>query len=290
MDRTGLADFLRRHRERLQPSDVGLPSGSRRRTPGLRRDEVALLATMSTDYYTRLEQGRGPHPSVPLLQSLARAMRMTADKRDHLYHLAGQTPPPRTLGTTLSPGVLYLLDRLADTPAFVVSDIGEVLVENAMSRALLGERTGRNFTLDWFLDPTARDRFPREDWATHSRTHVADLRATYGRRRGERDVEDTVARLVADSAEFARLWAEHEVAVRRSDSKRIVHPEVGELDLLCEVLVSEVGGQMLVVLHPRPGTKAREQLDLLRVIGTQDLTLRETPPAAVNEDAARPGR
>ena len=98
IDRAGLADFLRRRREQLQTSDVGLPDGARRRTPGLRRDEVAALAAMSTDYYTRLEQGRGPHPSPALLQSLARALRLTSDERDHLFHLAGQAPPPRALG------------------------------------------------------------------------------------------------------------------------------------------------------------------------------------------------
>jgi transcriptional regulator with XRE-family HTH domain len=273
VDRDELADFLRRHRERLKPADVGLPAGVRRRTPGLRRDEVAALAAMSTDYYTRLEQARGPHPSTALLQSLARALRLTTDERDHLYHLAGQTPPPRALASNLSAGLLYLLDRLADTPAFVVSDIGEVLIQNPMARALMGERAGDNFTVAWFVDPAARNRFPREDWATHSRTHVADLRATYGRRRGDADVEAVVAKLLAESPEFATLWDEHEVAVRRADQKRIVHPEVGLVDLMCEVLTSEVGGQMLVVLHPRPGTNAREQLDLLRVIGTQDLTV-----------------
>jgi transcriptional regulator with XRE-family HTH domain len=272
MDRDGLADFLRRRRERLQPAEVGLPSGARRRTPGLRRDEVAALATMSTDYYTRLEQARGPHPSVPILQSLARALRLSADERDHLFNLAGQSPPARTQANHLSPGLLYLLDRLSDTPALVVSDIGEVLTQNAMSRALSGTKVGGNSTLDWFLDPHARDRCPREDWPIHSRTHVADLRATHGRRRGDADVEAVVARLLEGSAEFAELWNEHEVAVRRADQKRIVHPEVGLVELLCEVLTSEVGGQMLVILHPRPGSEAREQLDLLRVIGTQDLT------------------
>jgi hypothetical protein len=163
------------------------------------------------------------------------------------------------------------MDRLVDTPAFVVSDLGEVLVQNPISRALTGEAVGQNFTERWFLDPPVRSRYPSADWPTHSRTHVADLRATHGRRRGDADVEEFVARLYAGSAEFAALWDEHEVAVRRADSKRIVHPEVGVLDLLCEVLTSEVGGQTLVVLFPRPGSSAREQLELVRVIGTQDL-------------------
>jgi transcriptional regulator with XRE-family HTH domain len=277
MDRDGLADFLRRRRERLMPADVGLPAGVRRRTPGLRRDEVASLAAMSTDYYTRLEQGRGPHPSAPLLASLARALRLTDDERDHLFHLSGQVPPVRhAVGSHVSPGLLHVLDRLTDSPAFVVSDIGDVLVQNAMSVAMTGDRSAdpglqRNFPWMWFTEPATRDLYPPEDRAIHSRTHVADLRATFGRRRGDADVEDLVGRLRATSPEFDELWNEHEVAVRRADSKRLIHPEVGLLDLLCETLVSGVGDQILVVLYPRPGTDARDKLDLLRVIGTQDL-------------------
>ncbi|MCU1657486.1 MAG: helix-turn-helix domain protein [Pseudonocardiales bacterium] len=278
MDRGGLAEFLRRRRDRLSPADVGLPSGVRRRTPGLRRDEVALQAGMSVDYYTRLEQARGPHPSVPLLAAIARALRLTDDERDHLFHLAGQAPPARHHpGLHVSPGLLHVLDRLSDAPAFVVSDLGEVLVQNAMSAAVTGDtasRTGlhRNFIWRWFTDSAVRDRYPREDWDRHSRSHVADLRATATRRRGDDDVESLVRRLLSASPEFAALWSEHEVAVRRADAKLVIHPEVGVLDFLCETLVSGVGDQILVVLYPRPGTDAREKLDLLRVIGTQTLT------------------
>ena len=277
MDRTGLADLLRSRRLRLVPADVGLPPGVRRRTPGLRRDEVAALASISTDYYTRLEQERGPNPSVAVLAALARALRMTDDERDHLYLLAGQQPPSRHVQSThVSPGLLHVLDRLTDTPAFVVGDLGETIVQNAMSIAVSGDQSGltgrnRNYTWRWFTDPSTRGRFPEEDWPIHSRTHVADLRATAGRRGSDPDVTALVDDLLDTSPEFAELWAEHEVAVRRADAKRIVHPEVGLLDLLCETLVSGVGGQTLVVLFPRPGTDAREKLDLLRVIGTQNL-------------------
>jgi transcriptional regulator with XRE-family HTH domain len=277
MDRAALADLLRTRRERLAPADVGLPSGSRRRTPGLRRDEVAGLAAISSDYYTRLEQQRGPNPSPAVLAALARALRMTDDERDHLFHLAGQPPPMRrVMSTHVSPGMLHVLDRLTDSPAFVVADLGETLVQNAMSVAVSGDGLAlrgrdRSFTWRWFTDPTTRLRFPPEDWATHSRTHVADLRATYGRRGSDPDVASFVTDLLETSAEFATLWRDHEVAVRRADAKRIIHPEVGLLDLLCETLLGGVGGQTLVVLFPRPGTDAREKLDLLRVIGTQDL-------------------
>jgi transcriptional regulator with XRE-family HTH domain len=278
MDRAALADLLRTRRDRLVPGDVGLPAGIRRRTAGLRRDEVAALAAISTDYYTRLEQRRGPHPSAEVLASLARALRMTDDERDHLFHLAGQSPPLRRVTSThVSPGILHVLDRLADTPAFVVNDLSEVVVQNAMAKAVNGDASlrsgrGRNFTWSWFTDPSVRERYPLEDWAQHSRTHVADLRATFGRRGTDPDIGSLVADLLATSPEFATLWDEHEVAVRRADEKRIRHPEVGLLDMLCETLVSGVNGQTLVVLFPRPGTDAREKLDLLRVIGTQDLS------------------
>jgi len=277
MDRTALADLLRSRRERLSPTEVGLAPGQRRRTPGLRRDEVAALAAISTDYYTRLEQRRGPNPSASVLTSIARALRLTEDERDHLFHLAGQAPPSRHgVGPHVSPGVMHLLDRLTDTAAFVTDDLGATLVQNTMSRLVSGDtsrHTGRDrcYAWRWFTSPEARDRFPEQDWATHSRTHVADLRATFGRRGTDSDVASLVEDLLAASPEFAGLWADHEVAVRRSDAKRIIHPEVGLLDLLCEHLTSDVDGHILTVLFPRPGTDAREKLDLLRVIGTQDL-------------------
>jgi transcriptional regulator with XRE-family HTH domain len=280
MDRAGLADLLRSRRLRLTPADVGLPPGQRRRTPGLRRDEVASLAAMSTDYYTRLEQARGPHPSPAVLTGLARALRMTDDERDHLFHLAGHPAPQRTATSThVSPGLLHLVDRLADTPALVVNDVEETVFQNPLSIALMGDQTrltgrSRSATWRWFTDPAARARFPEEDWPVHSRTHTASLRATYGRRGGDADVAALVAELLEVSPEFAALWPEHEVAVRRSDAKRIIHPEVGLLDLLCEILVSGVNGQTLVVLFPRPGTDAREKLELLRVIGTQEFSAR----------------
>lgn len=277
MDRAALADLLRSRRERLDPADVGLPPGLRRRTPGLRRDEVAALAAISVDYYTRLEQRRGPHPSAPVLSALARALRLSEDERDHLFHLAGQPAPARhSAGPHVSPGVLYLLDRLVDTPALVVDDLGVVLVQNRMSRLVSGDHTthtgrARHAVWRWFTDPGSRARIPRYDWPARSRSQVAELRATVGRRGGEADVRTLLADLIAASPEFAELWEEHEVAVRRSDAKRIIHPEVGLLDLLCERLTSDVDGSVLVILHQRPGTDCREKLDLLSVIGTQDL-------------------
>ncbi|WP_280264890.1 helix-turn-helix transcriptional regulator [Nocardia wallacei] len=277
MDRDDLADFLRRRREQLQPADVGLLPGLRRRTPGLRRDEVALLAGMSTDYYTRLEQSRGPRPSVQVLGSLARALRFTDDERDHLFHLCGHPAPDRGGGDGhVGPGLLYLLHKLDDTPACVVSDLGEVLAQNRMHILLSGDCSGftgmdRYLLWRWFANPEERTKFPEEDWDRLLRRHVADLRATAARRAGDADVAEVVSRLRAASSDFERLWTAHEVAVRVSDAKRINHSRVGLLDLVCETLLTTNASQSLLVFYPRPGTDAQEKLDLLRVIGTQEI-------------------
>jgi transcriptional regulator with XRE-family HTH domain len=278
VDRDQLADFLRRRRERLTPAEVGLSQGLRRRTPGLRREEVAQLAAISTDYLARLEQSRGPQPSTQVLAALARALRFTDDERDHLYYLAGRTPPVvHRPNAHVSPGLLHVLDHLTDSAATVVSDLGETLVQNPVAIALNGaeprrEGLDRYLIWRWFNDPAIRAKVPEDDWPTHSRTLVADLRATAARRHGDPDVVELVQELTAASDEFTALWTEHVVAVRRADGKRIIHPEVGVLDLLCEVLVGADGDQHLVVSFARPGTDSREKLDLLRVIAMQDMT------------------
>ncbi|MBL1096597.1 MmyB family transcriptional regulator [Streptomyces coffeae] len=212
MHRSELADFLRCRRARLAPADVGLTPGPRRRTPGLRREEVARLTGMSPDYYTRLEQARVPRPSRRMLTALARALRLTDAERDHLFRLAGEEPPhdPATAGH-IRPGLLRVLDRLHDTPAQVVTDGGEVLARNTMAAALLGDLTAR---------PP-----------------------------GERE----------------------ERAEGRSPVRRFRHPAVGELELECEVLLSADHGQRLIVYTARPGSDSAERLELLRVVGLQDL-------------------
>ena len=214
-----------------------------------------------------------------MLAALARALRLTGDERDHLYFLAGRQPP-RThhRAVHVSPALLYVLDALEGAPATVVSDLNEVLVQNALARALLGDGpryTGmeRSITYRWFADPAKRDRSPAEDHAQVGRTYVADLRATWARRRGDADVEALVARLSEVSEEFRDLWDRHEVAVRRADTKRVVHPLVGTVELDCEVLFTTEGDQGLVLLTARPGTEAREQLEMLRVVGLQDMSV-----------------
>lgn len=278
MNRPELADFLRRCRARLAPADVGLTGGARRRTPGLRREEVAQLAGMSPDYYARLEQARGPRPSRQMLGALARALRLTADERDHLFHLGGEQPPREASGSGhVRPGLLLVLDRLHDTPAQVVSDFGDVLAQNAMAAALVGDVSARppamrNVVRRMFTDPGSAALFPAEDREALARGHVANLRAVLAARPDDPRPAALVAELRSASAHFARLWDEHEVAVRRSDAKRFLHPVVGEMALDCEVLLSTEHDQRLIVYTARPGSQAYERLQLLRVVGLQDLT------------------
>src|SRR4051812_41204801 len=173
MDRAELAHFLRRSRERLRPDEVGLSAGPRRRTSGLRREEVALLAGMSADYLMRLEQARSPQPSTQLVAALARALRLDDDGRDHLYVLAGHRPPAgRFAGNHVRPGLLYLLDQLTTVPAQILSDLGDVLAQNAMAQALLGSVCAvvrhdhdqdHNIVWRWFNDPTLRTAYPADE-------------------------------------------------------------------------------------------------------------------------------
>jgi transcriptional regulator with XRE-family HTH domain len=276
IDRAGLADFLRRRRELLRPADVGLPDGVRRRTPGLRRDEVAQLAGMSADYYSRLEQARGANPSEPIVAAVARALRCDLDQRDHLYHLAGFAPPPRRPGRYLRPGLLALAERLADVPVCVCSDLDDVLWRNGLGGLVFGPADpagrGRNPVWRWFTEPGAQEICPEADRPRLSAGHVADLRATYARRAGDADVTALVHGLLDASAEFRALWERHEVAVRRGDRKRVLHAEVGLLDFTCEVLLSPEDELKVVTLFPTAGTGTREKLDLLRVIGTQSFS------------------
>ena len=276
MDRAALADFLVRRREALQPGDVGLPVGPRRRTPGLRREEVATLATMSTDYYTRLEQQRGPQPSVQMLAALARALRLSTDERDYLFRVAGHSAPDRlTASAYVAPALLRVLDRLTDTPALVLSALGEVLVQNELSRALHGDRTRyvgmeRSDIYRWFVHPeTERVTYPVDDRDRQSRAQVASLRAAYGAMGASSPAGGLVRELQRVSPEFTDLWDRQEVSRRFEDHKVLVHPEVGAIELDCQVLFTEDQSQALLVLTAAPRSEAEEKLSLLRVLGVQ---------------------
>lgn len=273
MDRTALADFLRRRREALRPGDVGLPAGARRRAPGLRREEVAALAAMSTDYYTRLEQRRGPQPSPQLLAALARALRLTGQERDYLFRVAGHHPPaPVSAATHVAPALLRVLDRLDDTPALILSNLGETLVQNRMAEALFGDRSGytglaRSEIYRWFTDPAERLRYPEHDRDRQSRVQVANLRAAYGSMGPRSRAGELVRALQKASPEFAGLWERHEVAQRFADHKTLVHPELGPIELDCQVLFTEDQSQALLVLTAPPRSEGDEKLRLLAVLG-----------------------
>lgn len=276
MEQQELGAFLRHRREQLQPSDVGLVPGGRRRAKGLRRDEVAVLASMSTDYYERIEQGRGPHPSPPMLGAISRALRLTLDERDHVYLLAGQTPPPRhqSLGYA-DPGLMCVLDAVAATvPALITDDLSNVIAQNPLNVALLGplaSAPGRdsNFVWSWYTNPELRSRYLADQHENLGREYVADLRATAGQRHLDPAVRALVDALSEASAEFRSTWARQEVAVRRSTLKVLTHPEVGRLDLQCDTVLSPPSGQRLVLFRAQPGTRTAQRLDMLRVLGTQ---------------------
>ncbi|AQZ68524.1 putative DNA-binding protein [[Actinomadura] parvosata subsp. kistnae] len=275
MEREQLADFLRRRREAIRPAEVGLADSPRRRTSGLRREEVAMLAGMSVDYVVRLEQGRSSQPSTQLLGALARALRLSDDERDHLFHLAGHHPPPADEVARLArAGMVRMLDLLGDTPAVVLSDLGEVLAQNRVSLLMMGDHTGhtgdrRYMVYRWFTDPAARGVHPPEEQEHQARQMVADLRAVAGRRSSDPVVTGLVARLREASAHFRRLWAEHEVAVRRANRKTLLHPRVGRLVMDCETLLTPDQGQQLLVFTPADA-ETRERLELLRVLGTEE--------------------
>ena len=275
MDRVALADFLRHRREALHPGDVGLPTGVRRRTQGLRREEVAALAVMSTDYYTRLEQQRGPQPSEQMLASLARALRLSRAERDYLFQVAGHNAPASVSAEAhVAPALLRVLDRLDDTPALILSSLGETLVQNRMAEALFGDKSGytglaRSEIYRWFTDPAERLRYPEDDRGRQSHAQVANLRAAYGSMGPKSRAGQLVRALQAASPEFAALWDQHEVGKRFADHKTLIHPELGAIEVDCQVLFTEDQSQALLVLTAPPRTEAYDKLQLLGVLGQE---------------------
>lgn len=278
IDRAGLAGFLRRRRESLQPEDVGLPRGQRRRTAGLRREEVATLCHLSADYYSRLERERGPHPSEQMIASIAQGLHLSLDERDHLFRLAGHNPPTR--GATsehISPGLLRIFDRLTDTPAEIVTELGETLRQTPLDVALNGDLTrytgpARSIGYRWFTDPACRALYHPDDHPLHSRVFASGLRRTVTLRGPDSYAAHLQQLLLARSEEFRAVWDEHEVGVRYSHTKRFIHPEVGALELACQGLLDPDQSHSLLVYTAVPGTESYEKLQLLSVIGAQRIS------------------
>jgi transcriptional regulator with XRE-family HTH domain len=277
IDRAGLAEFLRLRREALQPHDVGLPRGQRRRTSGLRREEVAALCHMSADYYARLEQERGPQPSEQMVASIAQGLHLSLDERDHLFRLAGHRPAARGgTGEHVGPGLLRILDRLHDTPAEIVTELGETLRQTPLGVALTGDTTrlrgpARSIGYRWFTDPATRARYDPADHPFLSRMFASGLREVVSVRGPGSRAAGLADLLLAGSEEFRQVWAEHEVGVRPRDVKHFRHPEVGALELTCQSLLDPVQGHRLLVYTAVPGTESAEKLRLLSVIGAQPL-------------------
>lgn len=288
-DRIQLGDFLRRRREALRPEDLGLAPRARRRTPGLRRDEVAAMANMSTAYYESLEQARGPQPSVAILASIATALRLTPDERHHLHLLAGHAPPtPAEPPDYLDPGLSYTLDAVAaTTPALITDDLSNVLAQNPLNVALFGtfaDRPGheRKLTWHWFTSAHWRSVLrsaSREEEEATSLLYVADLRATVTQRGHDPAAATLVSDLRAASAEFAGMWDQHRVSTLHCSTKSVFSEQVGRLDLDCVILASPLSRQRLLLLQPVPGTRTTDRLShLQRIVSHHTARTGKTSP------------
>ncbi len=271
----GLA--LRAWRDRIAPDAAGLPSGGRRRAAGLRREELSLLAGVSADYITRLEQGRATTPSVPVLSALARALRLSDGERQHLFLLAGQPAPAAgRLPAHLTPGVQRLLDQLSGTPVAVYDAAWNLLAWNHLWAALLGDPSavrGRDRNVLWrhFTGQPGRVSHTAESNAVFEASAVADLRSATARYPDDGNLRRLVADLRATSARFAELWDTRAVGAHEMDRKTIHHPEIGPLTLDCDVLTAAASDLRIVAYTAPPGSDAADKLKLLAVIGTQTM-------------------
>lgn len=272
---TALSAALRAWRDRARPEEVGLPTGGRRRAPGLRREELAGLAGVSVDYLVRLEQGRASNPSTQVLAALARALRLTDTERDLLYRSAGIAPPtsavvPRHIG----PGLQRILDRLADTPVGVFTVSWELLLANPPWRALFDQReewTGRDRNLVWrmFTDQQSHIARTHAEYGRFARTMVSDLHGAAGRYPDDPELAAMIRDLRRRSDWFAELWDDYTVEPQISERKTILSPTVGEVTVDCDVLTAPDNDLRIVVYTAPPGSPDADKLDLLRVTGVQ---------------------
>ena len=269
---------VRRWRDRVPAEAVGLPAGGRRRAAGLRREELALLAGISADYVTRLEQGRASHPSAQVVAALARALRLSATERAHLFELAGLAPPgPETVPEHIPPSVHRLLDRLAGTPVAVYDAAWTLLLANPPYAALMGDPSGwhghrRNGVWRNLVGPGSRVRHTPEARRRFEAALVADLRAAADRYPADQRLRRLVADLRATSDRFAELWDSGAVGRHEAARKTVDHPEVGPLTLDCDVLTVAGSDLRIMVYTAEPGTADAERLALLTAPGARALT------------------
>ncbi|WP_106215383.1 helix-turn-helix transcriptional regulator [Kineococcus rhizosphaerae] len=273
MDKKELGDFLRSRRERLHPVDVGLPSGTRRRTPGLRRQEVAVLAHVSVEYYTRLEQGRAPRPSSDVLAGIGGALLLTEAENAHLHELAGTARRKDAVhDRSVRAGMTGLIERLPGAAGFVLSAAFEVLAWNDLAAAVLGNLEGaspseRNLARRAFLPEVAHRTGAEVADLTEFRHHVvAQLRTAAVRYPADPLIRDLVAELRAGSADFDRLWGRHDVQAAPVITKTFRYPGVGPITVECDTLLLPDRDQQLVLYTAVPGSRDAESLELLRML------------------------
>ncbi|MET7452662.1 helix-turn-helix transcriptional regulator [Streptomyces sp. NPDC005574] len=275
---TEFGQAVRRWRDRVDPQAAGLPAGGQRRAAGLRREELALLAGISVDYVTRLEQGRAANPSAQVVEALVRALRLSWEERAYLFRLAGLVPPgPETVPAYVPPSVQRLMDRLTGAAVAVSDAAWTLLLANPLYSALMGDASGlrgfeRNGVWRNFLGPAGRVRHTPEERRAFEVVMAADLRATSGRYPADRQLRRLVTELRTDSARFAELWDTGVVGRQEGSRKTVEHPRVGPLTLDCDVLSVAGSDLRILVYTAEPGTADADRLALLGVLGTQTLT------------------
>ncbi|MFJ1733513.1 helix-turn-helix transcriptional regulator [Streptomyces sp. NPDC088254] len=287
-----LGEFLRTRRSLLHPEDVALPDfGGQRRVAGLRREEIAQLAGVSVDYYTRMEQGRVPNPSGAVLDALARALRLDGDAVRHLHRLARpqsaarHVPPGQARPQRARPMLQRLLDDLVGTPAIVMGRRMDVLAWNTAACALFGDyaaldRAERNIARITFLDETSRELYA--DWSSCARENVAYLHLDAGRHPEDPRLASLIGELSMKSEDFRRWWAEHPVQDKTSGTKRFHHPVVGDLELAYETLrPTDDPEQALITYAAEPGSPSHDALQMLLAWAT------EAPSPMPPDDRAR---
>jgi DNA-binding XRE family transcriptional regulator len=265
---------MRRWRDRVSPEAAGLPVGGHRRAAGLRREELAMLAGISVDYVTRLEQGRAANPSAQVVEALARALRLSGAEREHLFNAAGLVPPGQDMVPAyVTPSVQRMLDRLTGTPVAVFDAAWTLLLANPLYVALMGEWHGNERNAVWrnFLGSGSRVRHTPQSRRALEAAQAADLRTTASRYPADQPLRRLVTELRTNSDRFAELWETGAVGRHEAARKTVEHPQVGPLTLDCDVL-SVAGSDLRIMIYTaEPGTQDDERLALLTVLGTQML-------------------
>ncbi|WP_413542653.1 helix-turn-helix transcriptional regulator [Citricoccus nitrophenolicus] len=293
-NRADVREFLMSRRERVTPEAAGLPPGSNRRVPGLRRSEVAVLAGVSVEYYTKLERGQIAGASSSVLEGLARALHLNEVERAHLYDLArtadgipasGRRRRPANQAVPPRESLQWTLDAITGAIAVVRNEMQDLVAVNRLGRAFYSPVLGSggrapNLARFQFLDPAARDFYP--EWERFAAMCVANLRMIAGKNPQHRGIQDLVGELSTQSETFRTLWAAHDVRVHGSGVKHFHHPQVGALELAYEETeFTGDEGLALVIYSAQPGSPSAERLQLLG-------SLAESPAVSSPAETVRP--